>query len=88
MVTWWVWADGHTHTHTRHNTMSFISFPFQISKLVTWEVVLSVGAVFGLLFGYERLTWTDSAKERAVKEQVGTLGGEYHLFSAVVRCVL
>ena len=40
---------------------------------MTWEVVLSVGAVFGLLFGYERLTWTDSAKEKAVKEQVGTL---------------
>ena len=42
---------------------------------MTWEVVLSVGAVFGLLFGYERLTWTDSAKERAVKEQVGILVG-------------
>ena len=54
--------------------MSSLYFPFQISKLVTWEVVLSVGAVFGLLFGYERLTWTDSAKERAIKEQVGTLG--------------
>ena len=72
-----VCVDGRTdiHTHTRHNTISSVSFPFQISKLVTWEVVLSVGAVFGLLFGYERLTWTDSAKERAVKEQVGTLGG-------------
>ena len=53
--------------------MSSLYFPFQISKLVTWEVVLSVGAVFGLLFGYERLTWTDSAKERAIKEQVGRL---------------
>ena len=56
--------------------MSSLYFPFQISKLVTWEVVLSVGAVFGLLFGYERLTWTDSAKERAIKEQVGRLGGD------------
>ena len=29
-----------------------------------------MGAIFGALYGYERLTWTDSAKEKRFKDQV------------------
>lgn len=42
---------------------------FQIWKAVGWRLIaLSVG-LYGLLYVYERLTWTTRAKERAFKRQ-------------------
>ena len=41
----------------------------QIWKAVGWRLIaLSVG-LYGLLYVYERLTWTTRAKERAFKRQ-------------------
>lgn len=44
-------------------------FVSQIWKAVGWRLIaLSVG-LYGLLYVYERLTWTTRAKERAFKRQ-------------------
>ncbi|XP_046995797.1 transmembrane GTPase Marf isoform X1 [Schistocerca americana] len=38
-------------------------------KTVGWRLILVTGAVYGCLYLYERLTWTNKAKERAFKRQ-------------------
>lgn len=38
-------------------------------KTVGWRVIVVTGAVYGTLYAYERLTWTNKAKERAFKKQ-------------------
>ena len=43
--------------------------PLQVWKAVGWRLIaLSLG-LYGLLYVYERLTWTTKAKERAFKRQ-------------------
>ena len=54
--------DAHRHTRTNkraHMSSTMYLFPFQFSKLVTQQVVLSMGVVFGLLFGYIRVSHVD-----------------------------
>ncbi|KAG8239159.1 hypothetical protein J437_LFUL018365 [Ladona fulva] len=41
----------------------------QMMKTIGWRVIAVTGAIYGLLYLYERLTWTNKAKERAFKEQ-------------------
>merc|ERR1719420_1323947 len=38
-------------------------------KTVGWRVIIVTGAVYGALYGYERLTWTSQAKCREFKRQ-------------------
>ncbi|GLH07612.1 hypothetical protein R5R35_003245 [Gryllus longicercus] len=38
-------------------------------KTVGWRLIVISGAVYGLLYLYERLTWTNKAKERSFKNQ-------------------
>ncbi|XP_036344617.1 LOW QUALITY PROTEIN: transmembrane GTPase Marf-like [Rhagoletis pomonella] len=38
-------------------------------KTIGWRVLLGVGALYGCIYLYERLSWTNSAKERAFKSQ-------------------
>ncbi|XP_046390603.1 transmembrane GTPase Marf isoform X2 [Ischnura elegans] len=38
-------------------------------KTIGWRVIAVTGAIYGLLYLYERLTWTNKAKERSFKEQ-------------------
>jgi hypothetical protein len=38
-------------------------------KTVGWRLILVSGAVYGCLYMYERLTWTNKAKERTFKKQ-------------------
>ncbi|XP_071445713.1 transmembrane GTPase Marf isoform X2 [Hetaerina americana] len=38
-------------------------------KTIGWRVIAVTGAIYGLLYLYERLTWTNKAKERTFKEQ-------------------
>lgn len=40
-----------------------------IWKAVGWRLVAITGSVYGLVYVYERLTWTNRAKERAFKKQ-------------------
>ncbi|XP_075156583.1 mitochondrial assembly regulatory factor isoform X1 [Haematobia irritans] len=38
-------------------------------KTIGWRVLVGVGALYGCVYLYERLSWTNSAKERAFKAQ-------------------
>ncbi|XP_059485368.1 transmembrane GTPase Marf [Neocloeon triangulifer] len=38
-------------------------------KTVGWRLILVSGAIYGCLYMYERLTWTNKAKERSFKKQ-------------------
>lgn len=38
-------------------------------KTIGWRVLVGVGALYGCVYLYERLSWTNSAKERAFKSQ-------------------
>lgn len=38
-------------------------------KTVGWRIILVTGAVYGCIYLYERLTWTNKAKERNFKKQ-------------------
>lgn len=38
-------------------------------KTVGWRLILASGAVYGCIYLYERLTWTNKAKERTFKKQ-------------------
>ncbi|XP_023718994.1 transmembrane GTPase Marf isoform X2 [Cryptotermes secundus] len=41
-------------------------------KTVGWRLILITGSVYGLIYLYERLTWTNKAKEREFKRQYVT----------------
>lgn len=41
----------------------------QIGRAAGWRVIAVCGAVYGLVYLYERLTWTNRARERAFKRQ-------------------
>lgn len=59
---------GRTHT----DLLIFIRFEFsafQMLKTIGWRVLVGVGALYGCIYLYERLSWTNSAKERAFKAQ-------------------
>lgn len=38
-------------------------------KTVGWRLIALSGSLYGLLYLYERLTWTTKAKERTLKRQ-------------------
>ncbi|XP_055319688.1 transmembrane GTPase Marf isoform X2 [Sitodiplosis mosellana] len=38
-------------------------------KTVGWRVLVGIGALYGCVYFYERLSWNNSAKERTFKEQ-------------------
>ncbi|KAG8174756.1 hypothetical protein JTE90_023057 [Oedothorax gibbosus] len=38
-------------------------------KTVGWRVIFATFGIYGLLYAYERLSWTNKAKERAFKKQ-------------------
>lgn len=42
---------------------------FQMLKTVGWRVIAVSGALYGALYAYERLTWTNKAKEKLFKRQ-------------------
>lgn len=44
----------------------------QMLKTVGWRLILITGSVYGLIYLYERLTWTNKAKEREFKRQYVT----------------
>lgn len=41
----------------------------QLGKAAGWRVIAVGGAVYGLLYVYERLMWTSKAKEQTFKRQ-------------------
>jgi len=41
-------------------------------KTVGWRLIAVIGTIYGALYLYERLTWTNKAKEREFKRQYVT----------------
>ncbi|VEN51345.1 unnamed protein product [Callosobruchus maculatus] len=54
---------------TSQGTMGCLLAAGFLFKMVGWRVVALTGAIYGCLYLYERLTWTNKAKERAFKKQ-------------------
>lgn len=48
---------------------SAVALPLQVWKAVGWRLIALSFGLYGLLYVYERLTWTTKAKERAFKRQ-------------------
>ncbi len=44
-------------------------FLLQVGKAAGWRVIAVCGAIYGLLYVYERMMWTRKAKERTFKRQ-------------------
>ncbi|CAH0389939.1 unnamed protein product [Bemisia tabaci] len=51
------------------STMGGLLIGGVLLKTVGWRIILVTGAVYGCLYLYERLTWTNKAKERLFKRQ-------------------
>lgn len=49
--------------------MTVLTIFFQMLKTVGWRVIAVSGALYGALYAYERLTWTNKAKEKLFKRQ-------------------
>lgn len=41
----------------------------QVYRAVGWKLIALSASMYGLLYLYERLTWTTKAKERSLKRQ-------------------
>jgi len=50
-------------------TVSMLAIAGLIGKAAGWRVIAVCGAVYGLLYVYERLSWTNKARERVFKQQ-------------------
>ncbi|KAG8003716.1 Mitofusin-1 [Nibea albiflora] len=56
--------------HRWRSGMSFSSkLFFQVYRTVGWRLIALSASLYGLLYLYERLTWTTKAKERTLKRQ-------------------
>lgn len=55
----------------RRNLLIFVYFlfDFQLLKTIGWRVLVGVGALYGCVYFYERVSWTNSAKEKTFKNQ-------------------
>ncbi|XP_064610371.1 mitofusin-2-like isoform X1 [Liolophura sinensis] len=54
---------------TSRSTVGAIIVTGLITKAAGWRVIAISGAIYGALYLYERLTWTNRAKERCFKRQ-------------------
>lgn len=42
---------------------------FKMLKTVGWRLILGFAGIYGCIYMYERVTWTNKAKERSFKKQ-------------------
>ncbi|XP_066246124.1 transmembrane GTPase Marf [Euwallacea similis] len=54
---------------TSQGTMGCMLLAGVMFKTVGWRVIAITGALYGCLYFYERLTWTNKAKEKSFKKQ-------------------
>lgn len=54
---------------TSQGTMGVLLVAGMLLKTVGWRVIAVTGVIYGGLYMYERLTWTNKAKEREFKRQ-------------------
>ncbi|ESN93802.1 hypothetical protein HELRODRAFT_87998 [Helobdella robusta] len=50
-------------------TIGVLAIAALLGKAAGWRVIGLCGGIYGLLYLYERITWTNSAKEKAFKRQ-------------------
>nr|XP_022336817.1 mitofusin-2-like isoform X2 [Crassostrea virginica] len=50
-------------------TMGALIIGGMVAKVTGWRIIAVVGALYGVLYLYERMTWTNKAKERSFKRQ-------------------
>ncbi len=57
--------------HYKYNHVKYICGAIfgQVWRSVGWRVIVLSVSLYSLLYLYERLTWTNSSKERALKQQ-------------------
>ncbi|XP_019876372.2 transmembrane GTPase Marf [Aethina tumida] len=54
---------------TSQSTMGCLIVAGFLFKTVGWRIIAVTGAIYSCLYFYERLTWTNKAKERSFKKQ-------------------
>ncbi|KAL8569740.1 hypothetical protein ACOMHN_007263 [Nucella lapillus] len=54
---------------TSRTTLGALAIAGVLGKAAGWRVIAVSGALYGLLYLYERVTWTTRAKERCFKQQ-------------------
>lgn len=54
---------------TSRTSMSVVVVGGVVYKAVGWKLIALSASLYGLLYMYERLTWTTKAKERCLKRQ-------------------
>ncbi|XP_074655522.1 mitofusin-2-like isoform X2 [Tubulanus polymorphus] len=54
---------------TSRSTVGAVVVSGLVAKAAGWRVIAVCGTIYGLLYVYERLTWTKKAKERQFKRQ-------------------
>lgn len=54
---------------TSGTTVGSLAFVVIVGKAIGWRVITFCGAIYGVLYIYERMTWTKKAKEEAFKRQ-------------------
>ncbi|XP_078310306.1 mitofusin-2-like [Crassostrea virginica] len=50
-------------------TMGALIIGGMVAKVTDWRIIALVGALYGMLYLYERMSWTNKAKERTFKKQ-------------------
>lgn len=59
----------HFASFTSRTTLGTVAVAGVLAKAAGWRVIAVSAALYGLLYLYERLTWTVRAKERSFKQQ-------------------
>uniref|UniRef100_H2ZK80 Dynamin-type G domain-containing protein n=1 Tax=Ciona savignyi TaxID=51511 RepID=H2ZK80_CIOSA len=68
----WSLASGYFKFTKSHSTLFVVCLgmvPYVFWRSIGWRVVAFSAVSYSALYGYERLTWTSRAKERALKRQ-------------------
>nr|CAD7420734.1 unnamed protein product [Timema poppensis] len=66
---WSLWSSVALASIGSQGTMGGLLVAGFMLKTVGWRLILVTGAVYGCIYAYERLTWTNKAKERSFKHQ-------------------
>ncbi|XP_054160587.1 transmembrane GTPase Marf-like [Oppia nitens] len=56
-------------TSQSHTTVGMLAVSGILVRTIGWRLIAITGSVYGLLYVYERLTWTNRAKESTFKKQ-------------------
>ena len=60
----------------------------QLPRFLSWRLLVPSLAVYGGIYAYERLTWTERSKEQAIKSQVINYTCMYSYYTNSCKCCL